>query len=147
MSQSNPKITYVALNNNAGVFTVIRLSTFAKYVEIVEDPGVNAGVGQGLQGNILDPFAQSANITAGMVPAAAGAGVWPAPVAADGWAPQITFGARHALGDWPGLPIGNPGSAGNVDNPGGTPTLGTPLCQLRSNTATATQVIVREWVS
>lgn len=148
MPPVNPKRTFIALNNNAGQMTVIRLSTWAKYVSIKEDPAYNAGVGQGVQGNYLDPFANSANITAGMNPAAPGGAVFQVNNSIPGGLePPCEFGSKHALADGYGQPLGNPGSGGNVDNPGGVPTLGTPLIQLRSNTATATGIIVEEYVS
>ena len=148
MPQVNPKRTFVALNNDAGAFTVIRLSTFAKYVRISEDPAYNEGVGQGLQGNYLDPFANSADIVAGMNPPVAGAAVWIPDASLPGaLQPPLEFGSKHALSDYCGMPLGNPGSAGNTDSPGPeTPTLGTPLVQLRSNTATATGIIIEEYV-
>lgn len=146
--QVNPKRTFIALNNNAGAFTVIRLTTFAKYVSIKEDPSYNAGVGQGVQGNYLSPFANSANIELGMNPAAPGGAVFLANDAIPGGLePPCEFGSKHSLSGFTGMPLGNPGSAGNTDSPGTTvPTLGTPLIQLRSNTATATGIIVEEYV-
>ena len=146
MPQVNPKRTWYDLNNNAGGFTVIRLTTWAKYVEIAEDPAKNAGVGQGLQGNYLDPFAVSTNIERGMSPAAEGGAVFAVNAAlAGGLEPPLTFGDKHNIHSGTEMPLGNPGSAGNVDNPGGQPTLGTPLIQLRSNTGTPTGIIVSEY--
>jgi hypothetical protein len=147
MPAVNPKRTFLALNNNAGAFTVIRLSTFAKYVRISEDPAYNAGVGQGLQGNYLDPFAISANITKNMNPAAAGGAVFAVNASIPGGLePPLEFGSRHALSGYQGMPLGNPGSGGNPVSPGGPVTLGTPLVQLRSNTATPTGIIIEEYV-
>lgn len=149
MPSVNPKRRFIPLNNNAGAFTVIRLTTWAKYVKIEEDPAYQAGGnGQGLQGNYLDPFANSANITANMVPAVAGGAVFVANNSIDGGVePQIEFGSKHALSSGCGPVLGNPGSGGNVDLPGGQPTLGTPLIQLRSNSANATGIIVSEYVA
>lgn len=147
MPAVNPKRTFIALNNNAGAFTVIRLSTWAKYVSIKNDPAYNGGVCQGAQGNYLDPFAVSTNITAGMNPAAAGGAVFAANDAIPGdFDPPIEFGSKHALSDFHGMPLGNPGSGGNTDIPGGSPTLGTPLIQLRSNSVSPCGVIVEEYV-
>jgi hypothetical protein len=150
MPAVNPKRTFTALNNNAGAFTVIRLTTWAKYVRIKEDPAYQSGdpaAGQGLQGNYLDPFAQSANITKGMTPAVAGDAVFVANASIEGGVePVIEFGSRHALSDGKGMPLGNPGSDGNIDVPGGQVTLGTPLIQLRSNSANATGIIIEEYV-
>lgn len=146
---TNPKRRWIALNANDGAFTVIRLTTWAKYVEIVEDPAYNAGVGQGLQGNYLDPFALSTNIEAGMEPAAEGGAVFAVNASIPGGLePPLTFGgSKNSLADGRGMPLGNPGSGGDPVGPGAGPSLGTPLIQLRSNTATPTGVIVSEYVA
>lgn len=147
MPQTNPKYTTYALNASGGAFTVIRLTTFAKYVEITEDPNANAGVQQGLQFNMLSPFAQSGNITHDAQPAPPDYGIVlavadPPPATVQ---PQLAIGDKHNIHSGTQAPLGNPGSAGNVDNPGGVATLGTPLVQLRSNGADATVVVVKEW--
>ena len=144
----NPKRTYLALNASNGAFTVVRLSTWAKYVSIYEDPAYNNGQAQGLQGNNLDPFAQSSNITKGMTPGAAGGMVRPANYAVTGVIlPQLEYGSKHALSNGEGAPLGQPGSAGNIDVPGGVVTLGTPLCMLRSNTNLPTGIVIEEYVA
>src|ERR1700739_224991 len=146
MPQTNPKRRFIALNNNAGAFTVIRLTTWAKYVEIAEDPAYNAGVGQGLQGNYLDPFAVSPNMEAGRSPANEGGAVFIADVSLPGaLQPPLTFGDKHNIHSGTEMPLGNPGSAGHGEHPGGGATVGTPIVQLRSNTATATGIIVSEY--
>jgi hypothetical protein len=147
MPQTNPKYTSYAINSNAGAFTVIRLTTFAKYVEIYEDPNANAGVQQGLQFNNLSPFAQSSNITENCQPPAPDFGIVlavtnPPPGA---FQPQLTFGDMHNIHSGTEAPLGNPGSAGFPSNPNAPASLGTPLVQLRSNSGTATAVVVREW--
>lgn len=149
MPTTNPKRTFVALNGNGGAFTTIRLSTFAKYVRIVDDKSQNGGVTQGVEGNYIDPFASTAQIAAGegLTPAAAGGAVFIADDSVEGsFQPAITFGSKHALSDWKGMPLGNPGSDGAPAVPGGQPSLGTPLIQLRSYTATPCGVIVEEYV-
>lgn len=159
MPQTNPKYTTYALNSSTGAFTVIRLTTFAKYVEIFEDPNVNGGVQQGLQYNNLDPFALSSNITLNSQPPAPDFGIVLAFGAPPGqgtagttppgaFQPQLTFGDEHNVHSGKEAPLGNPGSGGAPSTPGipnGAPSLGTPIVQLRSNSATATQVVVREW--
>jgi len=152
MPQTNPKRTWYPINGSAGLFTVIRLTTFAKFVDIIEDPGVEAGIAQGLQYNALDPFARSSNITANAQPTPPAVGIapgnyapYPAVSGTSVSAPQLTFGDKHNIHSGTEAPLGNPGSAGNVDSPGGTATLGTPLVQLLSATTQATGVIVSEW--
>lgn len=138
MQGSIPKKQYVALNNNAGAFTVIRLTCMARYVEVIEDPSYNAGVAQGLQGNYLDPFLGQGGLT----PAAPGGQIWPVPPVGTA---AISLGDPRQTHGGLGMPLGNGGSGGNLDTPGGNVALGTPILQLRSNTATATGVIVSEW--
>lgn len=132
----NPKRQFVALNGSAGALTVIRLSCMAYYVEIVEDPAVNAGVAQGLQGNYMDPFD-------GSLSPAAGTTSWLPPTLPN--TPQITLGNQHHYPGQGGEILGNGGSGGQLDTPGGSVRLGTPIVTLKSKTATATQVIVSEW--
>lgn len=138
MPQVNPKRTLYAINNDAGAFTVIRLTTWAKFVAIDEDPTQNAGAKQGLQYYLLDPFAQSSNITAN----AEGPFVTPDTPAGQ---PELTIGDPHHVNDKATAPLGGPGSDGNIDVPGGVVTLGTPIVQLRTNTADGTNVIVTEY--
>lgn len=139
--QTNPKVTKYAINNNAGAFTVIRLTTFAKAVEIDEDLSQNGAVKQGLQYNLLDPFANSGNITAGAEPTP------PDYLLSDKTeSPEIVIGDLRYVHSATTMPLGNPGSGGNVDSPGGVPTLGTPIVQLRTDSASPTNVVVKEWV-
>ena len=139
MPQTNPKRTLYAINNDAGAYTVIRLTACSIYVTIDEDPSQNAGVKQGLQYYALDPFAQSSNILSGAE------GPFVTPLSAAG-IPELTFGDQHNIHNRENAPLGAPGSGGNVDVPGGQPTLGTPLVAVRTNTATATNIIVTEYV-
>ncbi len=138
MSQLNPSRRLVAINNDAGAFTVIRLTTWAKYVEIDEDPTQNAGAKQGLQYNALDPFVQSAEI---VNPPAAYLVTPVTPVGT----PELTFGDKIHINDLTFAPLGNPGSGGDPVGPGAGASLGTPLVQLRTNSANATNVIVTEY--
>jgi hypothetical protein len=130
--QVNPKRTRYVVPGSAGVPLVIRLTCWAKYVDITEDPTANAGLLQGLQGYALDAFALSSNILLNSEALPAGVS-------------EYEFGDKHNIHSGTSAPLGNPGSAGNVDNPGGVATLGTPLAQLLSNTATATAVWVTEY--
>lgn len=138
MPQQNPKRTSYPINNNAGAYTTIRLTTWAKYIEFDEDPGQNAGAKQGLEYYALDPFAQSSNILAGA------AGPLVTPITAAG-TPELTFGDKFHVNDLTLAPLGNPGSGGNVDVPGGVATLGTPMISVRTNSASATNLIVSEY--
>lgn len=139
MPQLNPKRTVYAINNNAGAFTTIRLTTWAIYVEIDEDPTQNAGVKQGLQYNPLDPFVQSSEI---VDPPAA---YLVTPVSPLG-EPELTFGDKYHVKDLTFGPLGSPGSGGDPVGPGAGPSLGTPLVQLRTNSASPTNVIVTEYM-
>lgn len=130
--QVNPLRRRVAINGSGGASVVIRLTTWAKYVEIEEDPTANAGILQGLNGFALDPFAQSSAILTNSEPLEQGKSLY-------------AFGDPHHVNDIATTPLGNPGSAGNVDLPGGAATLGTPLASIISNTATATAVWIREY--
>lgn len=138
MPQVNPKKTLYAINNNAGAFTTIRLSTWAKFVTVDEDPTQNAGAKQGLQYYQLDPFAQSGNILNNAE------GPFTAPLTAVG-TPEITLGDQYYVNAPTTAPLGNPGSGGNVDVPGGVATLGTPILSLRTNSANPTNAIVTEY--
>lgn len=130
--QVNPLRRRVVINGSGGAAVVIRLTTWAKYVEIEEDATANAGILQGLNGFALDPFAQSSSILTNAEPLEQGVSVY-------------TFGDKHHVNDTATAPLGNPGSAGNVDLPGGAATLGTPLASLNSNTVTGTAVWIREY--
>lgn len=141
MAQSNPKVSVVPINNDAGAFTVIRLTTWAKFVEFLEDPSQNAGAQQGLQYNLLDPFAISSNITANAEPTPPAYLVAPAQTAG---VVELELGDKYHVQSKSTKPLGAPGSDGNVDVPGGQVTLGTPLIQVRTNSANATNLIVRE---
>lgn len=143
MPQLNPKRTWYAIPVSGAAPLVIRLTTWAKYVEINEDPALNAGVPQGLLYNALTPHADSTNITKDSEPQFPLMGYAP-PSQFNG--PQLAFGDKHNVHSMTTGPLGNPGSGGNIDVPGGRPSLGTPLVQLTSNTATATGVIVTEYV-
>jgi hypothetical protein len=161
MAQNNPVIRFITLNGDAGLMTVIRCSITCGYMEIEEDLGSapggganpNGGVYQGLQGNYLDPFTAAPN-------PALGEEVWLPPSATDprGDYPISIGDPRHEHGAQ-NKPIGNGGSGTYTDTRSPVPqtcpagpgaqaaSLGTPVIQLRSNTATATQVRVKEWTA
>jgi len=132
MPQVNPKRTRYAINGSGGAAVVIRLTVWAKYVSIDEDTTANAGIAQGLQGYALSPFAQSTNILDH-------AEALPSGVS------HYDFGDQFHMQSDTTTPLGNPGSAGNVDVPGGRATLGTPLVSLQSASVTATAVFVTEY--
>lgn len=129
MPQTNPKVTNIALNGDAGAYTVISTTIMASKVEIQEDPSLNAGVAQGLQGYYLDPNSNPANPS--VDPAAPGAQVWlPNTAGQNGRAYQpIIFG----------------GDAGRVHGAEGNYVGQAPLLKLRSNSATATGILLVEW--
>lgn len=137
MPQVNPKRRIVAVNNNAGAFTTIRLTTFAMYLAVDEDPTQNAGVKQGLQYYLLDPFALSGDILNNAE------GPFVSPVTAAG-EPEIEVGDPRYINAQTTAPLGNPGSDGNIDSPGGVATLGTPILAVRTNSASPTNLIVTE---
>lgn len=139
MQQLNPRITLVAINGSGGAETIIRLTGFTIYMEIEEDPSYNAGTAQGLQGHYLDP----ANST---VANPAANQVWLANTdGQEGVAFQpIKFGEKRR-GHSHATPLGHGGSNGKPFSPGLPPALGTPMVSLKSNSATATGVIVKEW--
>ena len=137
-TQTNPKRTLYPINNSAGAYTTIRLTTWPMYVSIDEDPTQNAGVKQGLQYYALSPFAQSSNILADAE------GPFVAPIT-DLGKPEIEFGDKHQVHSVSAQGLGGPGSAGNIDVPGGQVTLGTPLIAVRSAGA-ATNILVTEQV-
>lgn len=161
MAQNNPVVRFIALNNDAGLMTVIRCSITCGYMEIEEDLGSpgganpNGGVYQGLQGNYLDPFTAAPN-------PAVGVEVWEPPSATDprGDYPISIGDPRHEHGAQ-NKPIGNGGSGTYTDTRsqvpqvcpagsgsiGGAPSLGTPVIQLRSNSGTATVVKIKEWTA
>ena len=125
----NPNRRYIALNGNGGAYVAITLSMMARYVEITEDTGAsagNGGVAQGLQGNIVDP------VTGALQPPNAGDGLWPPMTSNIGEEAiaQIALGDHHAVHGGQGVPVGGTGAT---------------VAKLRSNTATPTQVIVREY--
>lgn len=128
--QTNPKITNIAINNNAGGFTLISGTKMSSKVMVMEDPALNAGVAQGLQGYYMDPNSNGN--------------------------PQRDKGGNNAPVQQTWLP-NSAGQTGPAYEPitfedrvhGGlglyTSADGTPLLQLRTNSATAGGVILAEW--
>lgn len=131
--QVNPLRRRVVINGSGGAAVIIRLTTWAKYLEIEEDPNANAGILQGLNGLALDPFAVSTSIGTNSEPLEQGKSYY-------------EFGDKYHDQSKSTMPLGNPGSGGNTDVPGDPRAfLGTPIASLNSNTATATAVWIREW--
>jgi hypothetical protein len=134
---TNPKVTKIAVNGSGGAAVIVRCTIMASYAEIQEDPSLNAGVAQGLVGQRLDPFTGVGTVTETWEPNTQGQ---------EGEAFQpITFGdprrIHGAFGDY----IGQGGSGGAPETPGKPPSLGTPLVSLKSLTATATGILLKEW--
>lgn len=130
MPQTNPKVTNIALNNNAGALVTIAGTKLSGKVMVMEDPALNAGVPQGLQGFYMDPNSKGAPVQ--------DKGGNNAPVQ-QVWLPQTSGQAGQAY-----QPIvfedrinGAHGAYAGAD--------GTPLLSLRSNSATATGVLLVEW--
>ena len=70
MTQTNPKVTNVAIGGSAGAWTLIAGSILSSKVEVMEDPAI--GAAQGLQGYYMDPEkVLSAAFLANPTPAAA----------------------------------------------------------------------------
>jgi hypothetical protein len=131
MAQVNPKTTQVALNSDAGNYTDIALTMMASKVEVQEDPSLNSGTPQGLQGYYLDPDSpQAAPTVDAAIPAKQ---VWLANSQGQvGRAYQpIIFGGAD------GRVHGGEGNYVGVK--------GTPLLRLRSNSGTATGILLVEW--
>lgn len=129
MPQTNPKVTNIALNNNAGAFITIAGTKMSGKVMVMEDPALNAGVAQGLQGFYMDPNSKPPQQDKGGNNAPVQQ-VWlPNSAGQTGQAYQpIEFEDRvHAAF----------GLYAAADS--------TPLLQLRSNSATATGVLLVEW--
>ena len=143
MSQTNPKVSNVAVNAIGGAPVLIRLSILASKVSVQEDPSLNAGVAQGLTGYYLDPdvILPTAFIAAPTLAAAIAGGllanpnlqVWLAnSVGQQGQAYQpITFGGSD------GRVHGGEGGYVGAQNSG--------VLLLTSNSATATGVLLVEW--
>lgn len=131
MSQTNPKTTQITLNGSGGAYVDIKTTIPCSKVEVQEDPTKNAGTAQGLQGYYLDP--DSNHAAPAVDPAIPGQQVWlPNSAGQLGRAYQpIIFG----------------GSDGRVHGGEGNyvGAQGTPLLRLRSNSATATGILLVEW--
>ncbi len=126
---------------STGVPTVIRCTRVTSRMQIVEDGAANAGVQQGLTYQQLTPNSTTAPQTA------ANPNEWtvgPAIQVPPGQEPIVFAGYP---GDHPPntVPIGKGGSSPFPVCPGGPVTLGTPICQITSATATATTIDVTEW--
>jgi hypothetical protein len=69
-----------------------------------------------------------------------------------GPAQLVDTSGQYEFSGYPGdhppntVPIGNGGSGGKPIGPGGPAGLGTPIAQVTSQTATATAIVVTEWI-
>ena len=143
MSQTNPKVTNIAVNGNAGAFTLILLTILASKVQVTEDPTYNAGTAQGLAGYYLDPQAVlSAAFLANPTYAAAKAVGYLANPNAQAWLPSTAGQQGQAY-----EPITFGGSDGRVHGGEGgyVGGQGSAVLMVTSNSATATGVLLTEW--
>lgn len=124
---TNPKVTAIALNGSAGLFTDIPLTIMASKVEVMEDPSVNSGAAQGLTGFYTDTQPASGFPNQGTQQ------VWPAQTAGQrGSAFQpIVLGGRDGRVE-----------GGHGDYVGAQ---GTIVLRLKSFSPTATQILLSEW--
>ena len=53
--QTNPKVTNIAVDGDAGAVRQYRLDHPRRKVEVMEDPTLNSGTPQGLQGYCVNP--------------------------------------------------------------------------------------------
>lgn len=136
--ESNPKVTAIAVNGNAGPFTAITLTMMASKVRVQEDPAVNNGAAQGLTGFLADtqPGATGTNPNGGTstFPSQGTQRTWLANAnGQEGPAYQpICFGGSEG-----GRVRGGQGDYVGAD--------GTVILYLTSASATATQVLLEEW--
>lgn len=137
---ANPQ--YITLAATGGAYVTVLATSVCRRIDVIEDFGVNAGVGQGLE--YLLPDQNSPNPT---VPSWVGtAGVTANPTAATAGfkvAPQtepIQPGQPIPWGAGYGTVIGH-----GPDNSGGYSIAATPLIMLRSASATTTAVRVTEF--
>lgn len=61
MSQTNPKVTNIAIPAKGGAAVTIATTILVSKVQVMEDPTYNAGTAQGLTGYYLDPDSNHAN--------------------------------------------------------------------------------------
>jgi hypothetical protein len=136
-----PNPQYLTLAATGGAYVTVLATSVCRRVEVIEDFGSNAGVGQGLE--YLLPDQTSGNPT---VPSWVGiAGSTANPTAATtGFkiAPQtepIILGQTVAFGSGSGLVLGH-----GPDNSGGYSIAATPLIMVRSASASTTTIRVTE---
>jgi len=127
MTETNPKVTVIALNAVGGALTDIVLTMMDSKVEIMEDPSVNDGAAQGLTGFYTDTQPASSYPNQG-----------PQQV----WLPQTAGENGRAF-----QPIIFGGADGRVHGGlgGYVGAQGTVILRLKSNSNTATQVLLTEW--
>ena len=139
MTEVNPKVTVIAINNNAGLMTNIVLTIMCSKVTVIEDPGQNNGVAQGLQGYYIDT-----QPGVGVPPIEPGGGAPPqaSPSNLMTWLPNTNGQQGRAF-----EPIIFGGSDGRVHGGEGSyvGAQGTVVLQLRTNSENATNVLLEEW--
>ena len=129
MGEVNPKITQVPINGSGGGLTNIVLTIMASKVEVQEDPSVNTGAPQGLQGYYIDTPPGVAVPT-------------PSPAGLMTWLPNTAGQTGRAY-----QPIIFGGSDGRVHGGEGNyvGAQGTVVLQLKSLSPTATQILLVEY--
>lgn len=121
---TTPKITNYAVNGSGGATVKIPLTIQASFVRVQEDPTLNAGVAQGIEGYLLDAVTGARASTRQY---------WPANTAGqEGPAYQpIELGDPRRVHGQLGEPLGFNGAY---------------ILELISHSATATGVIVAEYI-
>jgi hypothetical protein len=140
-----PNVRSIAINGDAGAYTVISATQWTWRAEIIEDYSANAGVGQGLQYLVPDPKSMYPD-TPNWLGTAGSTGNTAVTAATVGFevAPQtepIILGSAV-------LPLGG-GSAPTIghgpDASGGYTLPATQLIQIRSASATGTTIRITEY--
>lgn len=139
MATLNPRVTQIAINANTGLMTNIPLTMMASKVLVMEDPSVNNGVPQGLQGYYIDtqPPQPTIPVENPVAPPPQAT-----PQALQVWLPQTSGQQGPAyqpiiLGGQDGRVHGGEGEYVGAEY--------TVVLQLQSYTETATQVLLYEW--
>ena len=141
MTQTNPKVTNVAIGGSAGAWTLIAGSILSSKVEVMEDPAI--GAAQGLQGYYMDPEkVLSAAFLANPTPAAALAAGYLANPNLQNWLPNPSGAPGQGF-----EPITFGGADGRVHGAFGNYVAGQNqgLLLIRSLGAAANGVLVTEW--
>jgi hypothetical protein len=139
-----PNIRTIAINGDAGAYTVVSATQWTWRAEIIEDYGANAGVGQGLEYLLPDPKSMYPDTPAWIGPNGS-QGNTTVTAATVGFeiAPQtepIILGQPLPMGAGTAPTIGH-----GPDASGGYTLPATQLIQIRSASATGTTIRVTEF--